>query len=289
MFGYVLPDQKELKIRELETYQGYYCGLCLALKKQYRFLGRLSLNYDMTFLALLLTALYEPESFRKTHRCVLHPAKKRLVIQNQYLDYAADMNILLTYYKCMDDWKDERNLFQSVYGKLLFFSGKKVCEKYPEKAASIQGYLEELSGYEERNSQNLDETAGCFGNICAELFVYDSQWEASLQKIGFYVGKFIYLLDAYDDLERDRERHCYNPFFAFEQRKDFEEWVYELLKMMMAEASREFEKLPIIEEAGILRNILYVGVWKKFFCIGKKRKEREQGGEKREDKNGRSI
>ena len=59
MFGYVLPDQKELKIRELEMYQGYYCGLCLALKKQYHFLGRLSLNYDMTFLALLLTALYE--------------------------------------------------------------------------------------------------------------------------------------------------------------------------------------------------------------------------------------
>ena len=90
MFGYVLPDQKELKIRELEMYQGYYCGLCLALKKQYHFLGRLSLNYDMTFLALLLTALYEPESLRKMHRCVLHPAKKRLVIQNQYLDYAAE-------------------------------------------------------------------------------------------------------------------------------------------------------------------------------------------------------
>ncbi|HBI62194.1 MAG TPA: hypothetical protein DDY31_13445 [Lachnospiraceae bacterium] len=289
MFGYVLPDRKELKIRELEAYQGYYCGLCMALKRQYHSLGRLSLNYDMTFLALLLTSLYEPESHKRMHRCVLHPAQKRQVVQNQYLDYAADMNILLTYYKCMDDWKDERNFLHSAYGKLLSFSGKRVSKKYPQKAVRIQKSLEKLSGYEEESNRNLDETAGCFGNVCAELFAYDSQWEASLQKIGFYLGKFIYLLDAYDDLERDREKCCYNPFFAYEQKAGFEEWVYGLLKMMMAEASREFEKLPIIEEAGLLRNILYAGVWGKFFQIGKKRKEGEKEGEEREDKNGRSV
>ena len=289
MFGYVLPDRKELKIRELEVYQGYYCGLCMALKKRYHFLGRLSLNYDMTFLALLLTSLYEPENQKSMHRCILHPARKRQVVQNQYLDYAADMNILLTYYKCMDDWKDEHDLLRSSYGKLLFFSGKRVCKKYPQKAMRIQGYLKELSDYEGQNSHNLDNTAGCFGNICAELFNYDRQWEASLQKMGFYLGKFIYLLDAYDDLERDRTKKCYNPFLVFEQREDFEGWVYGLLKMMMAEACREFEKLPIIEDAGLLRNILYAGVWGKFFLIGKKRKEGEKEGEEREDKNGGSV
>ncbi|RKI42303.1 hypothetical protein D7V86_06955 [bacterium D16-51] len=289
MFGYVLPDRKELKIRELEAYQGYYCGLCLALKKQYHFFGRLSLNYDMAFLGLLLTSLYEPERQESMHRCMLHPGRKRLVVQNQYLEYAADMNILLTYYKCMDDWQDEHDLLHSAYGKLLFFSGKRVCKKYPQKALRIQGYLEELSAYEEKNSRNLDETAGCFGRICAELFTYDSQWEVSTQRIGFFLGKFIYLLDAYDDLERDREKGCYNPFLACGQREGFEEWVHGLLKMMMAEACREFEKLPIVEDADLLRNILYAGVWGKFFQIGEQRKKREKKGEKQEDKNGRPV
>ena len=289
MFGYVLPDQKELKIRELEAYQGYYCGLCLALKKQYHFLGRLSLNYDMAFLGLLLTSLYEPESQKNMHRCILHPGRKRLVIQNQYLDYAADMNILLTYYKCMDDWRDEHDLLHSAYGKLLFLSGKRVCKKYPQKALRIQGYLEELSLYEEENSRNLDETAGCFGNICAELFTYGRQWETSLHRIGFFLGKFINLLDAYDDLERDREKGCYNPFLACGQWEDFEKWVHGLLKMMMAEVGREFEKLPIVEDADLLRNILYAGVWGKFFQIGKRRKKGEKEGEKQEDRNGKSV
>lgn len=143
--------------------------------------------------------------------------------------------------------------------------------------------------YEEENSRNLDETAGCFGNICAELFNYGRQWETSLHRIGFFLGKFIYLLDAYDDLERDREKGCYNPFLACGQREDFEKWVHGLLKMMMAEASREFEKLPIVEDADLLRNILYAGVWGKFFQIGKRRKKGEKEGEKQEDRNGKSV
>lgn len=289
MFGYVLPDRRELKIKELEVYQSYYCGLCQSLKKQYHNLGRLSLNYDMAFLGLLLTSLYEPGNQKKEYRCMLHSGKKKQAVQNQYLDYAADMNILLTYHKCRDDWKDERNIPHFVYAKLLFFSGKRVCKKYPQKALKIQGYLEELTVHEEQENSNLDEISGCFGNICAELFVYDQQWRHSLQRIGFYLGKFIYLLDAYDDLEKDRKKGCYNPFFLYEMREDFSEWVYEILNMMMAEVCKEFEKLPLIEDVDLLRNILYAGVWGKFYQISKRRMEREKVGEGQEDENDRSL
>lgn len=103
------------------------------IKEAVSFFRRLSLNYDMAFLGLLLTSLYEPESQKNMHRCILHPGRKRLVIQNQYLDYAADMNILLTYYKCMDDWRDEHDLLHSAYGKLLFLSGKRVCKSTRRK------------------------------------------------------------------------------------------------------------------------------------------------------------
>jgi hypothetical protein len=273
MFGYVLPDQKELKIKEWEVYQSYYCGLCQSLKRQYHTLGRLSLNYDMTFLGLLLTSLYEPENEIKECRCMVHPSRKRMAVHNQYLDYAADMNILLTYHKCRDDWRDEHSILHSAYGRLLFLSGKKVCRKYAEKSLRIQGYLEELEAYEKQKSSNLDETAGCFGNICAELFVYDSQWRYAMQRTGFYFGKFIYLLDAYDDLERDGKKGCYNPFFSYKDREDFSDWVYGILQMMMAEVCKEFEKLPILENAALLRNILYAGVWGKFHQITKQRKK----------------
>lgn len=273
MFGYVLPERSELKIRELETYQSYYCGLCFALKEQYRFWGRLSLNYDMTFLAILLTALYEPEEMQKKVRCIVHPARKHMSVQNKYIKYAADMNILLTYYKCLDDWQDERKVVSAAYARLLYRAGKKVGGKYPQKADCIQRYLEELSVLEKQECADLDVVAGCFGNICAELFVCEEDiWKSSLRKIGFFLGKFIYLLDAYDDLEKDLKNGCYNPLRIYTKRENFTEWIHQILRLNIAEVCREFEKLPIVEHAGLLKNILYAGVWSKFntVCDGRK-------------------
>lgn len=110
MFGYVIPRNDELKVRELREYRAYYCGLCSCLGSNYGFTGQLSLTYDMTFLCLLLSALYEPEISVQNIRCVAHPAHKHLSKQSVYTKYAADMNILLAYYKCMDDWKDEHKI-----------------------------------------------------------------------------------------------------------------------------------------------------------------------------------
>ena len=272
MFGYVLPERGELKIRELEVYQSYYCGLCQALKKRHRLLGRLSLNYDMTFLGMLLTALYEPEEHRESCRCMVHPMRKHAAMRNEWIDYAADMNILLTYYKCIDDWADEHKFISMVYGKLLFFKERKVRKRYPGKVVCIQGHLNALSALESQKSKGLDETAGCFGRICEELFTCrEDEWQASLRKIGFFLGKFIYLLDAYDDLEEDLRKGCYNPLIFYTDREDFTEWMHQILEMMIAEVCKEFEKLPIVEHIEILRNILYAGVWCKYYQIRESR------------------
>ena len=118
MFGYVLPCQDELKVRELREYRSYYCGLCRCLKESYGFMGQLSLNYDMAFLGMLLTALYEPDVLVQDIRCIAHPAHKQLVKQSVYLKYAADMNILLSYFKCEDDWHDEHKVLKALYGRL---------------------------------------------------------------------------------------------------------------------------------------------------------------------------
>lgn len=118
----------------------------------------------------------------------------------------------------------------------------------------------------------------------AELFVYkEDEWADSLRRIGFFFGKFIYLMDAYDDIEADIKKKCYNPFAPRFKEEGFEEEVKLVLTMMMAECSREFEKLPILLHAEILRNILYAGVWTKYEAVHARRmKEKEKAAENTE-------
>lgn len=262
MFGYIVVNQPELKFKEFDIYKGYYCGLCRSLRKNYGLSGQLTLTYDMTFLAMLLSSLYEPETTDEMHRCIVHPVKKRRMISTIYTDYVADMNILLSYYKALDDWKDEHNILKLAFSKLI--SSKH--DNYNEKANAIVALLDELGTREKENETNIDVMAGIFGKIMAILFVpKKDEWSTSLERIGFFLGKFIYILDAYDDLSRDIKKNSYNPFKSVCNEPGFDDKIKSMLTMMMAECSKEFERLPIIENANILRNILYAGVWSAYY------------------------
>ena len=103
MFGYVTIHKEELKIKEYETYKGFYCGACQALRREYGLSGQMTLSYDLTFLTLLLSSLYEPKQQFSKKRCIAHPQKKRLMIENEFSEYAAHMSLLLTWYKLLDD------------------------------------------------------------------------------------------------------------------------------------------------------------------------------------------
>ena len=110
MFGYVTTNKPELKIREFARYKGFYCGLCRTLRSRHGFTGQMTLSYDMTFLILLLSSLYEPKTTRDNKRCMIHPGKKQMILQNAVTEYASDMNILLTEKHFLDDWEDERKV-----------------------------------------------------------------------------------------------------------------------------------------------------------------------------------
>lgn len=277
MFGYVIINKPEMKFKDFDVYRSFYCGLCRELKKKYGISGQLSLTYDMTFLTILLSGLYEPETKEEITRCGVHPLHRQHTRRNEITEYAADMNILLTYYKCMDDWKDEKKIVQRGYAGLLKKKDRNLESFYEKKACVIVTHLEELSKLETAGERDIDRVSGCFGKIMEELFVYkEDVWESVLRRMGFYLGKFIYLLDAYDDVEKDREKGNYNPFTERYMLKGFEEEVQSLLTMMLALACREFEKLPIIEYGDILRNILYSGVWCRFWDITKKRREEQE-------------
>ena len=274
MFGYVLVDKQELKIREYDEYRSWYCGLCRTLKQRSGFFGQMTLTYDMTFLILLLHGLYEPKEQCGQCRCVAHPMQKHCTRVDEFSEYAADMNLLLMYYKCMDDWADEKKFTRLVYALALKGKCKKIQKRYPEKAKFIADSLTELSRLEGENCRDLDRVSGCFGHLMGEIMACKKDlWEKDVKELGFYLGKFIYLLDAYEDLEKDQASGEYNPLLELSQQDNYEEQVFSILEMMMAECASRFERLPILENVSILRNILYSGVWSRYDTAVKKRKE----------------
>lgn len=276
MFGYISINKPELKIREYEVYKSYYCGFCHALKKRYGRIGQLTLSYDLTFVIMLLTGLYEHEDVHECKRCIAHPLCKHNILENEFSEYAADMNILLTYYKCVDDWMDEKKIAGKIMSILLKGKVKKIENLYPQKAENIKNLLEKIRQTEKVNSSEIDKASGLFGKIMGDIVTYkDDEWKENLQRLGFYLGKFIYLSDAYEDIEKDIKDGNYNPLKQMYNENDFEEKAYNILTMMMAETSREFERLPVIDNVEILRNILYAGVWNRYELAKSKRKETE--------------
>lgn len=269
LFGYVVTNQPELKIREFETYRSYYCGLCRSLKKRYGLAGRLTLNYDMTFLVMVLTSLYEPEVTCCEHRCLAHGCMKQKERISEVGDYAADMNVLLAYHNCMDDWNDDRNILKRAYAGIL----KRKLRKrgiFDKKAETIEGYLNELSELEKAKCSDVEKMAAVFGNVMAELFsMKDDMWKENLSKCGFHLGKFIYVLDAYDDYEDDKKKGSFNPLI--ELGEGYETKADTLLTISAARAAEYFERLPLIDDIEIMRNILYAGIWTGYERVKEKR------------------
>ena len=213
MFGYISINKAEMKFKDYDVYHSYYCGLCKVLKECYGRRGQVTLSFDMTFLVVLLTGLYEPDTKTEMVRCIAHPAQKHAAKTNEFTEYAAAINMILSYYKCEDDWADERRKKSLAAAKLLKPKIKNIEKLYPVKCRVISENLAEISRREAENEQNLDIMSGLFGNIMAEIFAYrHDEWESSLRKIGFFLGKFIYLMDAYDDVEKDIKSGSYNPF-----------------------------------------------------------------------------
>lgn len=274
MFGYVTVCEPELKMKDFRKYRSYYCGLCQELKEKYGFSGQMTLTYDMTFAIILLTSLYESDTKTEQMHCKVHPVKKQTMRRNEITEYAADMNLLLAYYHLKDDWVDEKKPGALLGKGVLQKKAGAVIQKYPRQSRVIKKALLGIRKCEKENCMDLDRVSGYFGRMMAELFVYKKDvWEKALRRIGFFLGKFIYLMDAYDDLEEDMKKHCYNPLIRIRKEEDYEERIRGILCMMIAECSAEFEKLPCLLDVDILRNILYDGVWNRYRLIQMKKKE----------------
>ncbi|MBQ3078775.1 MAG: hypothetical protein IJC48_02080 [Clostridia bacterium] len=265
MFGYVTVNTEELTTEQTARFKEVYCGVCTCLKGISGHTGRLALSYDCTFLALLLNALYEPEEIAGEARCITHPVRKRKYSVSEMTEYAADMNLLLFYLSALDGWEDEGKCVKYALSKLYQKNAEKVSLKYPHKTQVIQKELKRLHEIEKERVSDIDAPASCFGRLLSEVFVWrEDEWAHILRDMGYALGRYIYIMDAWDDLKKDEKASAYNPLSSIRCEEDYEERVHSILMMEIAECAMAFEKLPIVQDAEILRNILYSGVWMKY-------------------------
>jgi len=274
MFGYITPDKPELKMWEYEVFRGYYCGVCKAIAKQAGHAGRVILSYDTAFLALLLDSL-QPEPIQGNRkRCFVHPVSKRLMItDNAAVAYASDINILLAYYNLRDKWQDEKNLVGPA-GMLVLHKGfNRVKKKYPGLAQDIHHELINLQKLEQQKCEQVDEASEPFAGIMKAVFGFytkDKAMKEALEWIGFNLGKWVYLLDAYDDIEDNIKSGSYNPLltqFQYEKKEDIQSFKNRIrektefiLVYSLSEMEKAFSLLDLQKNQGILENIVYQGL-----------------------------
>ena len=276
MFGYVVACLEELPEEAKKRYNAVYCGICREIRTRASNLSRLGLSYDMAFLALLLMSLYEPEETSGGNACMLHPVKKRPWVDNDCVRYAADMNVALAYYNCLDDWEDDRKLAAKAVASVFEKYMPQLQQEYPRQCQAMETCIRELSRLERENCENPDEPANCFGRLMAELLVYrEDFWAEDLRQVGFHLGRFIYLTDAAMDYRRDQRKKKYNPFLSMETGEDFQRWE-QYLVLAMARCTEGYERLPLVQDKALLDNILYSGVWMSFRRLQRKRKEGKQ-------------
>lgn len=272
MFGFVTISDNDLSDSERERYRSVYCGVCRALKQRFGQLPRFALNNDLTFVALLLMSLYELEETPGLGRCAAHPVKPRPYIESEIVDYAADMTIVMAYHSMLDNWNDDRSYPSLVFSKVLKTGYERVYGRYPRQCGACEQGLGNISRIERDQMQALrdvddsestlldpDACANEFGAIMAEVLVFkEDEWSDQLRSFGFELGRFIYQMDAVYDLPKDLESGSYNPFM--QPDLDIDE-LRMLLMNRMAAVVDIFERLPLVQDAQILRSVLYAGVW----------------------------
>lgn len=271
MFGYIVPSLENVQADERARYEAAYCGLCRALGDRCGQRCRLALSYDMTFLALLLGSLYEPQERAGQGRCLVHPAKPRPFARAECTDYAADMSVALAYHKCLDDWNDDRSLRGRAAATALAGPYRAVKRRHPRVCEAIEANMAVIGALERAAAagtasaaEDPDAAANRFGALMGEVFAWrDDFWADDLRRFGARLGKFVYVMDAAVDFDDDRRSGSYNPLVALGASP---EDMKEDLEMLASGAAEAFERLPLERDLHLLRSVLYAGMWQRFLA-----------------------
>ena len=271
MFGYVQAYKPELRIKEFEFYKAVYCSLCRDLGKKYGLVARFSLSYDFTFLTLLHMSLVDGCAKIYHKRCVCNPLKKCNFLSKDGLpEMPTAAAAIMLYAKLNDNIADEGFLKGLVYRFLRLLSKrgyKKAAAKFPEIDNIFSEYIKSQNEIEAANSSDIDLAAEPTAKMLSQLFELCSQngETRALQRLGYSMGRWIYILDAAADLEKDIAKKRYNPFKSkvsvnTDLNDFFNAHILPRLNVCIGEAEMAFELLEIMRLKNILGNIVYVGL-----------------------------
>ena len=215
MFGYIQPDIPHMYVKDGILYKAMYCGLCKSIGKCCGQRARMGLSYDMTFLSAILHNIKNTDVKIEKKHCILHPILKRPIAQDDEITQnVARINTILTYYKLTDDINDEKKgrLTRSVF-KSGYLKAKK---QMPELDALVYRYMGRLERVEKENCSSIDQAADPFGEMIASLsdLCLEEYRSESTYNLFYGIGKWIYLIDALDDYDKDIKKRNYNPFYA---------------------------------------------------------------------------
>lgn len=266
MFGYLQIQKSELLVREYEAYKSVYCGLCKQMGKDYSFLTRLSLSYDCTFYAMLLMSVSKScTGFRDGH-CTFNPLKKCKFAKCESDCYskASAFSVISVFYKLKDDLADGK-FFRKLLTRLIlpFFSHwrKKAANRYPDIDKLAAEMMNMQAEAEKDESPSIDKSAHPTAYMLAGLFALEAENETDKRvfyEFGYHLGRWIYLIDAADDIEKDKKSNNFNPFISDKENYDSER-ISAILNQSLARAYDAYNLIDIKDFRGILDNMLLLG------------------------------
>lgn len=295
MFGYLQLYKDELKYKYIKEYKTYYCSICNGLRKNYGLFFSLFLNYETVFLYLFLDGVVATK--RKVDmnvRCPLNPfSKVRTKIDSNLLNYSCFTNYYLALKKMEDNYNDERKIIYKIL--FLYINSrkkyKKDKEKYSALVEALEKYFKEFNRYEKEGEHDIDILSESMGKILETIMCYYMEMEDTggdrekkiVRELGFHLGKWIYLIDAFEDLKEDIKKRRYNPLVAFLDNPKGNDvqygYVVEMTLIMLNLATKKLQvlksKLGLKEHEEIINNILCFALENKIkdICVRKYRGE----------------
>lgn len=272
MLGYVKADKKSMLMSDWELYRGIYCSLCHSLGRNYSVFARLLLSYDFTLAAVLKLALSDSPCTLTQKRCPFNPAKKCYCCKRDEIDYCAHGIVIIAYYKILDNIGD-RGFFKKLLSLLAFpfvaLMHKKAKRKAPDVEDIVSENMKNQAQTEEKADCSLDEAAHYSSDALGRIFAlgYENEAKDEMYRLGYMTGRFVYILDAADDLEDDIKKGNFNPFKkefpsleTDEERNAFADRAEKCLNLTHGTLLEYRDKLKLNRFASIIENVLFPGI-----------------------------
>lgn len=289
MFGYVKPFKPHMRISEYETYQAACCGLCKVMGKDYGFTVKMSLSCDFAFLGLMALAMNDCPAEIEQQRFLAHPFKKiPCLCADEGLEFTAAAASILIYSKIKDDEEDRRfigKLGSKIMLGLTKKAYKKAAEKYPDLAEYVSEQLKTKAKLEKENCKSIDKASEPYSNILAEIasrLSDDAGQKPILRRFGYLLGRYIYIADAFDSVEKDFHKRGFNPLILGNyvvndlNLPEVQKKTEDSVNFTLGALADCYVQLEIKRFKPIIDNIVYLGLKNAFYDLIKKKAEKNE-------------